>query len=219
MRVGKPVGQVGDLVDDGFGGWVATGLFQLVEVASGGVGEGTNGGGCAADFLVEFCEPVVGFVNVGHDEGHGGVEVVEIVEGQQFGGFLPGWDVVGAIVGLIGLVTDRVDEFGHRVEVHDAVDGFGAELPILRVGEGADCFFITPVDCAQVLGGVPVIGEAVEGGGCKFPGRFIAEEQVTVVDNLHDVEGVADAAAQAWVGGDSGQVAFVAVKFLAPPGP
>ena len=131
LRVGKPVDQVGDLVDDGFGGGVAAGLFQLVEVASGRVGEGANGGGCAADFLVEFCEPVVGFVNVGHDEGHGGVEVVETVEGQQVGGFLPGWDVVGVVVGLAGLVADRVDEFGHRVEVHDAVNCFGVELPTL----------------------------------------------------------------------------------------
>ena len=135
------------------------------------------GGGCAADFLVEFCEPVVGFVNVGHDEGHGGVEVVKIVEGQQFGGFLPGWDVIGAIVGLAGLVADRVDEFGHRVEVHDAVDGFGVELPTLRVSEAKNFLFVIPVDCTQVLGGVPaVVGEAVEGNGCKFPCRFIAEE-------------------------------------------
>ena len=145
--------------------------------------------------------------------------MVKIIEGEQVGGFLPGWDVVGAVVGLIGLVADRVDEFGHRVEVHDAVDGFRAELPIFRVGERADCFFITPVDCAQVSGDVPVIGKAVEGGGCKFPGRFIAEEQVTVVDDVHDIEGVADAAAQAWVGGDRGQVAFNFVEFPAPPGP
>ena len=73
----------------------------------------------------------MGFVNVGHDKGHGGVKVVETVEGQQIGGFLPGWDVVGAVVGLIGLVADCVDKFGHRVEVHDAVDGFGVELPTL----------------------------------------------------------------------------------------
>ena len=175
--MGKPVGQVGDLVDDGFGGGVAADLFQLVEVASGGVGEGTNGRGGAADFLVEFCEPVVGFVNVGHNEGHGGVEVVEIVEGQQFGGFLPGWDVAGVVVDLIGLVADCVDEFGHRVEVHDAVDGFGVELPTLRVGETKNFLFVIPVDCTQVLGGVPaVVGEAVEGNGCKLPGSFIAEE-------------------------------------------
>ena len=127
--------------------------------------------------MVEFCEPVVGFVNVGHNEGHGGVEVVEIVEGQQFGGFLPGWDVAGVVVDLIGLVADCVDEFGHRVEVHDAVDGFGVELPTLRVGETKNFLFVIPVDCTQVLGGVPaVVGEAVEGNGCKLPGSFIAEE-------------------------------------------
>ena len=40
-----------------------------------------------------------------------------------------------------------------------------------------------------------------------------------MVDDVHDVEGVADAAAQAWVGGDGRQVAFVAIEFLAPPGP
>ena len=42
---------------------------------------------------------------------------------------------------MIGLVADRVDKFGHRVEVHDAVDCFGVELVIIdppRAGLHAD---------------------------------------------------------------------------------
>ena len=40
-----------------------------------------------------------------------------------------------------------------------------------------------------------------------------------MVDDVHDVEGIADAAAQVWVGRDGGQVAFDFVEFPAPPGP
>ena len=166
--------------------------------------------------MVEFCEPVVGFVNVGHNESHGGVKVVKIIEGQQFGGFLPGWNVVGVVVGLIGLVADCVDEFGHRVEVHDAVDSFGVELPIFRIGEAKDFLFVTPVDCAQVLDDVAVVSKAVEGGGCKFPGRFIAEESVTVVDNLHDVESLDGSLTQVRVSGNGGKITSEFITSGAP---